>query len=89
MPRAHLRQLVLHVGADTGMELAVIVQDTQGVFAHFLSGKEFRGRVGEVQAQLHAFAMHLSTEFVVGQQEICRRHKMDWPSDDRATSDSH
>ena len=51
------------------MEFAVVVQHPQGVFAHLLSGKELRGGVGEVEAQLQAFAMHLGTEFVIGQQQ--------------------
>ncbi len=42
-----MRQLGFYVGADAGMEFAVIVQHPQGVFAPLLSGKEFRGGVGE------------------------------------------
>jgi hypothetical protein len=52
-----------------GMELAVAVHHTQGVFTHLLPGKEFLGSIGEVQAQLRAFAMDLGTQFVVGQQQ--------------------
>jgi len=67
-------QLGFHVGGDAGMEFAVVVEDTQGVLAHLRSGEEFRRSVaGEVEAQLHAFAMDLGTEFVVGQQQATLR----------------
>ncbi len=65
--------LGIHIGGDAGMEFAVVVEDTQGVFAHLISGKEFRGGVGEVQTQLQSFAMDLRTEFVVGQQQAALR----------------
>jgi hypothetical protein len=51
------------------VELTVFIKNSQGVFAHFLSGKEFRSGVSEVEAELHAFAMDLGTQFVVGQQQ--------------------
>lgn len=66
-------QLGFYVRTDAGVELSVFIKNSQGVFAHFLSGKEFRGGVGEVEAQLHAFAMDLGTEFVVGQQHASLR----------------
>lgn len=63
--RTHMRQFGFHVGGDAGMELAVVVEDTQGVFAHLLCGKEFRGSDGEVEAQLHAKAEELVEILVV------------------------
>ena len=51
------------------MELAVIVQHTQGVSSHLLSGKEFRGGICEAGAQLQTFVIHFGTEFVVGQEQ--------------------
>jgi len=43
-----MRCLGIHVGADACVEFAVVVEDTQDVFAHLLPGKEF----GAVSAKL-------------------------------------
>ena len=67
-----MRQLGLDVRADAGVEFPVVVEDAQGVFAHLRAGKEFRGSVSKVQTQLHAFALDLSTEFVVRPRVRCR-----------------
>lgn len=50
-------------------KFAVVVESSLGVLFHLLSGKDFRGGVGEFQARLNTFAMHIGTEFVVGQQQ--------------------
>ena len=70
---AEMRELGLDVRADPGVEFAVVVEDSQGVFAHLRAGKEFWGSVSKVQTQLHGFALDLGTEFVVCQQQATLR----------------
>ncbi len=43
-------QFGFHVSSDAGVKFAVVVEDTQGIFAHLLSGKEFRGDVSKVES---------------------------------------
>ena len=64
-----MRHLNFHVGDDAGVEFAVVVEDTQGVFTHFLTGEEFRGDDSKVKSQLQACAVNLNPHIVMGQQQ--------------------
>lgn len=64
----HQRQFGFHVGGNAGIKFAVVVEDTQCVFSHFLAGEEFHRCVGKVESQLQALAIQFGTKFEVGQQ---------------------
>ena len=62
-------QFCFDASPDSGMELAVVIEDTQRILPHLIARKEFRDCASEVESQLDAFAVDLGTQFVVGQQQ--------------------
>jgi hypothetical protein len=58
-----------HVGADGGLEGDDVVQNTQGVFAHFFAGEKLAGFLGEVQAKLYGAGGNGDADVVVGEEK--------------------
>jgi hypothetical protein len=57
------------VGADGGLEGDDVVEDAQGVFAHFFAGEEFRWRFGEVQTELNFFGGDRDADVVIAHEQ--------------------
>ena len=57
------------VGADGGMNRDDVVQDAQGVLAHFGASEKFGHGLGKVKAKLQSMGWDGDADVVVGEQE--------------------
>ena len=57
------------IGADGGLERDDVVEDAEGVFAHFLAGEEFGQILGEVEAELERVGWDGDADVIVAQED--------------------
>jgi len=66
---ADVRKLGGDVGANGGLEGDDVVQDAEGVFAHFLAGEKLRQGRGEVEAELESVRRDRNADVVIAEEK--------------------
>ena len=66
---AEVREFCGDVGMNGYLERNDVVQDAEGVFAHFLAGEEFGQFFGEVEAELESVGRDSDADVVIAQQK--------------------